>query len=45
MLVAIVNRAVGEPEVATPVTGPPAYRGTEITRAFAAAADRHRGAH
>jgi len=37
--------AVGEPEVATPVTGPPVYRGTEITRAFAAAADRHRAAH
>ena len=37
--------AVGEPEVATPVTGPPVDRGTQITRAFAVAADRHRGAH
>jgi len=37
--------AVGEPELATPVTGPAAFRGTQITRAFAAAADRHRGAH
>ena len=37
--------AVGEPEVATPVTGPPVDRGTQITRAFTVAADRHRGAH
>ena len=36
--------AVGEPEVATPVTGPAADRGTQITREFAAAAARHRGA-
>src|SRR5262249_20316692 len=34
--------AVGEPEVATPVTGPAVDRGTQITREFAAAADRHR---
>ena len=32
-------------EVATPATGPPADRGEQITREFAAAADRHRGAH
>jgi hypothetical protein len=37
--------AVGEPEVATPATGLPADRGEQITREFAAAADRHRGAH
>jgi phospholipase C len=37
--------AVGEPELATPVTGPAVDQGAEITRAFAAAADRHRGAH
>jgi phospholipase C len=36
---------VGEPEMATPVTGPPADRATQVTREFAAAADRHRGAH
>src|SRR5262249_36087720 len=34
--------AVGEPEVATPATGPAVDRGTQITREFAAAADRHR---
>jgi hypothetical protein len=34
--------AVGEPEVATLVTGPPVDRGTQITREFAVAADRHR---
>ena len=37
--------AVGEPELATPVTGPAVDQGAEITRAFAAAADRHRSAH
>ena len=37
--------AVGEPEVATPATGLPADRGEQITREFAAAADRHRGSH
>ena len=37
--------AVGEPEVATPVTGPPVNQGTQITQEFAAAADRHRGGH
>jgi phospholipase C len=36
--------AVGEPEVAAPVTGPPVARGAEVTREFAAAADRHRAA-
>ena len=36
--------AAGEPEAATPVTGPPADQGAQITRAFAVAADRHRGA-
>jgi phospholipase C len=35
----------GEPEMAIPATGPPADRGAQITRQFAAAADRHRGAH
>jgi phospholipase C len=34
--------AVGEPEVAGVPAGPAADRGTQITRAFAAAADRHR---
>jgi phospholipase C len=34
--------AVGEPEAAAAPTGPPADRGTQITQAFAAAADRHR---
>jgi phospholipase C len=37
--------AVGEPEVATPATGAPVEQGAQITRRFAAAADRHRGAH
>jgi len=36
---------VGEPEMATPATGPPVDRATEITQEFAAAADRHRGGH
>jgi hypothetical protein len=34
---------VGEPEVATPVTGSPADQAAQITQEFAAAADRHRG--
>ena len=34
--------AVGEPEVAKITPGPAAFQGTEVTRAFAAAADRHR---
>jgi hypothetical protein len=34
--------AVGEPEVAQLAAGPPALQGTQVTQAFAAAADRHR---
>jgi phospholipase C len=34
--------AVGEPEVAEIATVPAALQGTQVTRAFAAAADRHR---
>jgi phospholipase C len=34
--------AVGEPEVANITTGPAALHGTQVTQAFAVAADRHR---
>jgi phospholipase C len=34
--------AIGEPEVAQIATGPAALQGTQVTQAFAAAADRHR---
>ena len=34
--------AIGEPEVAEVATGPAALQGTQVTQAFAAAADRHR---
>ena len=34
--------AVGEPEVAKIAPGPAALKGTQVTRAFALAADRHR---
>jgi phospholipase C len=34
--------AIGEPEATEPPTGPAALQGTQVTRAFAAAADRHR---
>jgi phospholipase C len=34
--------AVGEPEVAHMATGPAALHGTQVSRAFAAAAERHR---
>jgi hypothetical protein len=34
--------AVGEPEVADLPAAPAALRGTQVTQAFAAAADRHR---
>jgi phospholipase C len=34
--------AIGEPEVAEVATGPAALQGTQVTEAFAAAADRHR---
>jgi phospholipase C len=37
--------AVGEPEVADLPAAPAALRGTQVTRAFAAAADRHRESH
>ncbi len=37
--------AVGEPEVAEITPGPAAFKGTQVTRAFADAADRHRGSH
>jgi hypothetical protein len=34
--------AVGEPEVAELATAPAALQGTQVTQAFATAADRHR---
>lgn len=37
--------AVGEPEVADMATGPAALQGTQVTQAFAHAADRHRRPH
>jgi len=37
--------AIGEPEVAEIATGPAALQGTQVTQAFAAAADRHRESH
>ncbi len=37
--------AIGEPEAAEIATGPAAVAGTQVTRAFAAAADRHRKSH
>jgi phospholipase C len=37
--------AVGEPEVADLPAAPAALRGTQVTQAFAAAADRHREPH
>ncbi len=37
--------AVGEPEVAEITPGPAAFQGTQVTRAFADAADRHRESH